>query len=398
MRAYMTRLILLSALGLGCGVGGCGGSSGLGTPRPNFEPGLRYGPIIGNVTPNTVTIGWRLDADNGGAVDLRTPGGRWERVSAPARGRVHELTLQGLDAQAEYEYRLVIGGRPLERIYRLRTAPASPDAPLRVAVIGDMGCGCAAQMQLISLIDASDPDLVLLTGDIAYNGGSNDDVLYRFLVPFAEVMARVPLYATLGNHDVTTAGGEPLLSVMPLPTNDEDGTEQYYAFEWGCVRFISLNAEFGLNAPGVPQLRWLDRTLATGREGWTLAFAHRPVYSVGRHGGSAQLRSLVVPMIDDRGVDLFLSGHDHNYQRTHPMRAHGPIPPGQTGGTTYIVSGGGGKSLYDVRQGDPRFATVEASFHFTLIDFTPTEARVRPTRLDGSLIEDVRLPNPRLGR
>lgn len=395
--ARCIAIVLITSLGC---MNACGGSRGLGEPPANFEPGVWYGPIIGDVRPTAATVRWSLAAHHASAIELRAPGAAWRRVDSPVVEREHEVTTEGLLPDTEYEYRLLIGDRPLERVYGFRTAPDDPSAPVRIAVIGDMGCGCAVQLQLIDMIAAREPDLVLLTGDLAYNGGTSGDVYTRFLVPFGDLMSRVPLYATLGNHDVSTQRGEPLLSVMPLPHNDEDGTEQYYAFERGCVRIISINAEFGIEAPGVPQLSWLERTLATPGPAWTFAFAHRPVYSSGAHGDHAALQSNVVPLLDANAVDMFFSGHDHNYQRTHPMQAHiptivsGPLVP-SSAGTAYIVSGGGGKSLYGVSPDDARFATAESAYHFVLVDVSVDEVRVRPVRLDGSLIEDVRYTRAR---
>lgn len=395
MQRRISQCLLLILAALPCGLVACGGSHGLGEPPPNFEAGVWYGPIIGNVKPTEATMRWSLAAAHLSGVDVRVAGGTWDRYESAVLQREHELVIPGLLPQTDYEYRLLIDGRPLERIYPFRTAPDDPNAPVRIAVIGDMGCGCPVQLQLIDMIAANNPDLLLLTGDLAYNGGTSGDVYSRFLVPFGDLMASVPLYATLGNHDVSTQQGEPLLSVIPLPRNDEDGTEQYYAFEWGCARFVSINAEFGIEAPGVPQLNWLDRTLAQPGRTWNFVFAHRPVYSSGSHGDHAALQGNVVPMLDAYGVDMFFSGHDHNYQRTHPMQNHVPTPmPGPVvqnpPGTAFIVTGGGGKGLYGVSQDDPRFAMAESVHHFTLVDISPTEVRVRPVRLDGSLIEDVR--------
>jgi tartrate-resistant acid phosphatase type 5 len=45
-----------------------------------------------------------------------------------------------------------------------------------------------------------------------------------------------------------------------------------------------------------------------------------------------------VPLFERAGVPLVLNGHDHNYQRLED----GPV--------TYVVIGGGGAKLYDLRR------------------------------------------------
>jgi hypothetical protein len=46
-----------------------------------------------------------------------------------------------------------------------------------------------------------------------------------------------------------------------------------------------------------------------------------------------------VPLFERRGVDLVLSGHDHNYQRFAQHR-----------GVHYVVHGGGGQRLYSLER------------------------------------------------
>ena len=64
------------------------------------------------------------------------------------------------------------------------------------------------------------------------------------------------------------------------------------------------------------------------------------------------------PLFDRYEVDFVLSGHDHNYERTYPVRGDAPHDIWQ--GPTYIlprgavevVSGGGGAPLYQGGKGD----------------------------------------------
>jgi len=57
---------------------------------------------------------------------------------------------------------------------------------------------------------------------------------------------------------------------------------------------------------------------------------HHPPYSAGYQGSALDIRAAYAPIFERHGVQLVLSGHDHDYQRSEVI-----------GGVTYVVSGGG---------------------------------------------------------
>jgi hypothetical protein len=73
--------------------------------------------------------------------------------------------------------------------------------------------------------------------------------------------------------------------------------------------------------------------LSTTDATWKIASLHPPPYSAGRHGSSTSVRAAFEPLFDEYGVQLVLSGHDHDYQRSEPMA-----------GTAYVVSGAAAKT------------------------------------------------------
>jgi Icc-related predicted phosphoesterase len=374
----MTRFASVLFLLLLCTACGGNGSNAGGSPPADFETGVWMGPALGVMTPTSVMMRFDTILPVACSVQYGVPADQDEfEVVSPA-GTEHEVTLSGLAADTEYVYRLVIGGVVSERAHRFTTAPDDPEAPVRIAILGDVGCGCDVEIQTAEVINSFNPDLVLFTGDLAYPEASPANFRARFMIPFAKVMDHIPVYAAIGNHDADANDAAAVFSALALPRNSVDGSEQYYTHSFGCVSFTAINAEWGIESAGAPQVQWLDSVLATDTHNWKLVFDHRPMYSSGAHADNEQLKAHVRPILEARGVDFFLSGHDHNYQRTYPMVNGVPDTAERSDmtdptGPIYVVTGGGGASLYEVAEGLPN-AFVIARHHLVVIDFTPTTA------------------------
>ena len=107
-------------------------------------------------------------------------------------------------------------------------------------------------------------------------------------------------------------------------------------------------------------LEWLRHDLATTRQDWIVAFWHHPPYSKGSHdsdyeGELVDMREHVLPILEEHGVDLVLSGHSHSYERSFLIDGHyGPswtydathqkdTGDGDPGGDgAYVKAAGGG--------------------------------------------------------
>ncbi|HKN37914.1 MAG TPA: phosphoesterase, partial [Acidimicrobiia bacterium] len=72
------------------------------------------------------------------------------------------------------------------------------------------------------------------------------------------------------------------------------------------------------------------------------------------------------PLFDRYGVDLVINGHNHCYERTHPVRAEAPVAEvasggtwASTGGVTYLCAGGGGGQTFPMSVAPLSTVTVE---------------------------------------
>jgi 3',5'-cyclic AMP phosphodiesterase CpdA len=227
------------------------------------------------------------------------------------------------------------------------TPPPPPNLPaatalprLHVLVTADFGSGNRQQRSVagqMAALHRRDPvDLVILGGDNIYAGpgwrdGDLKGVAATFERPYRELIASgVPFHAVLGNHDIRTANGNPQLS---YPGFGMKG--RWYGVRRGPVEFFMLDTNG--NTDWTRQLRWLDGALMASSAPWKVVVGHHPIYSAGHYGDDARLIARLGPILARHGVQLYINGHEHNYERTRAIA-----------GTTYLTVGGGGASLRPV--------------------------------------------------
>ena len=288
---------------------------------------------------------------------------------------------------ARYDYRIHLGGSPVGDAHSFRTAPASATAPVRFAVIGDSGSGCPPQFRVARVVRALHPDLLIHTGDVVYNRADPRRITARYFIPYADLIDHIPFYPTWGNHDLKPGGGKHLRDALYLPTNDVDGSERFYDFQHGCVHFFAYDSASSPFHAGSPQHAWLVRRLAASKATWKVVYTHFPLYASGPGGGSTALREALEPVFAEHGVDLVFHGNDHIYERSHPIRK-GQVRAAD--GTVYVVSGGGGTSVYEINPTETT-AYGESVFHAGLVEAKASQLELRAYRADGSLLDQMSL-------
>jgi len=245
---------------------------------------------------------------------------------------------------------------------------------VRLAVAGDAGTGGGAARATGRAMDAVEGgrefDALLLLGDNIYPDGDPAELHHKLLVPFAGVLdGSTQIMAALGNHDVRTGDGVPQLEALGLPG-------RWYERRFGAVSVIVVDST---RADDPEQLAWLDETLATTDAVWTVVLQHHPPHSAGSHGDHGPSRDHLVPRYERHGVDLVLSGHDHDYQRMAPVE-----------GVTYVVSGGAAKIRRTGR--DHRTVVAASTHHFVELAVHDLHVTLRAVDRDGRVFDEVDLP------
>jgi hypothetical protein len=299
--------------------------------------------------------------------------------SGSPRIRMHEAHLCGLAPDTIYRYRVgTEGGWSPE--YTFRTAPdlaADPSAQVTIAVLGDSRGGQSHFASLIAAAEATGPpDAIFFTGD-AVTSGVGQGEWDAFFNLASGILPYVPLVMANGNHE---AGALNFFSQLAMP-----GNEEWFGLDYGPVHLTVLNDSRSSTTINTTERAFLDEdAAAAGGAPWRLAMHHKSMYSASSHGSNTTLRAQWGPVIDARRIDLVLSGHDHNYERTHPMRAGQVVGAGE--GTVYVVAGGAGAPLY--RSGTQTFtAFSESRRHYLLLDVRAGRLDGRAYRDDGTLLD-----------
>jgi 3',5'-cyclic AMP phosphodiesterase CpdA len=251
--------------------------------------------------------------------------------------------------------------------------PRDPAPVLHLAAagdIGDSGVPLDRTAAAMAAIAAGEPyDVLWLLGDNVYPSGDPSRLGATVFTPFADVLdAGTDLLAILGNHDVAGGRGDEQLAALGMES-------RWWQRRYGDVLLVGLDSNDTRNDE---QRSWLERTLRDTDARWKIVGLHHPPYSSGYQGSTRAARDAFAPVFERYGVQLVLSGHDHDYQRSVPI-----------GGVTYIVTGAGS----DTRgTGESDFtAAAWSTHHFTDIAVFPDRIELRAVDQEQRVFDEVTL-------
>jgi 3',5'-cyclic AMP phosphodiesterase CpdA len=375
--------------------------------RSGAEPVSGLHLQFGKDAATEVVVSWHTtNAVDNPRVLVGTPASDFGRV-VPARTRtyrdaqskteirVNHAVLGNLTPDTDYVYAAVHDGTTAE-LGTVRTAP-SGRSPLRFTSFGDQGTptvgrlknptyvndnlGSPAAGDITAAIERIDPLFNLVNGDLCYANLAHDRI--RTWSDWFEANARSARYRpwmpAAGNHE-NELGNGPIgytayqtYFTVPDSGSDDQFRGLWYSFTAGSVRVITLNNDdicfqdagnsYIRGYSGGAQRRWLETELADARANpevdWVVICMHQTAISTADHTNGADLgiRQEWLPLFDRYQVDLVLCGHEHHYERSHPIRGtldtetRMPIPVDTHGdtidttkGTVHVVIGGGGTS------------------------------------------------------
>ncbi len=259
--------------------------------------------------------------------------------------------------------------------------PAGVTLPGPVFVNDNLGSPAAGDTTLG--VERLRPLFHLFNGDLCYANLSQDRVRtwWDFWANNTRSARNRPWMPSPGNHENELGNGpigyqayQTFFSVPDASGQTDVTRGLWYAFTAGSVRVVSIaNDDVTYQDGGNSYVRgysagaqkaWLEKELAATRANrdidWIVVCMHQVAISTADHFNGADLgiREEWVPLFDKYNVDLVVCGHEHHYERSHPIRgqeANRTLTPkpaaldtsviDTTKGTVHMVIGGGGTSV-----------------------------------------------------
>jgi predicted phosphodiesterase len=349
-------------------------------------------PYVQNVTQTAITIMWETDSEASAEVLYGKQGSPQldQSKSNENQAEIHEIRIEGLTPESHYNYKIISraeNGEEVEsEVYTFRTAPYR-DTPFRFAVWADSHAYTTPAPKIAELISAQNPDIVISSGDVTNNGGVYREWDLGYLTYIRHFAGSVPSYVAPGNHEQNSHWIDDLLA--------QPGNEHWFAFTYGNSRFIILDTN-RLYYPDRDQYNWLVEELSSDEcksADFRFVFCHHPPYSEQwdspGYTGEAGVRTFLVPLFEEYGVDIVFSGHTHDYERGKNVLENGHE-------IYFIITGGGGGRLDKVETKDWDVIQLHKSVHHCItVDVDGSILDVRAVGQDGEIIDSFRKVNLR---
>ncbi len=270
--------------------------------------------------------------------------------------------------------RAVENDRKRTNINVVKTSEDNPDPlQLRLIATADSGSGDKNQFAvgraMADYHTRSPFQLTILAGDNIYNSGELSKIKEAFEEPYGELLRRgVKFRACLGNHDIRTENGVPQVKYAGFNMDD-----RYYTFTQGPAQFFVLDTN--TNVSWKTQMAWLTQQLEQSKSAWKIVYGHHPIYSSGSYGTNPEMVKRFSEVFKQHRVNLYVNGHEHNYERTRNIN-----------GTTYLVTGHGGASLRPVRMSELSEFAI-SRFGFSTIELYQNSMVIQGIGTDGKVFD-----------
>jgi predicted phosphodiesterase len=317
--------------------------------------------------------------------DIDKPEGKKYTVS------IHKTTIANLTPGTQYNYRIGDGKNWAEGSFR--TAPEQENnEEIKFLFLADSQESSRENYQsyfktVINKACELNPDIqfVVHAGDMV-NRGMNSQEWGWFFEAGEKYFKNLPFAPMVGNHEtggvVTSGPQQENLAYLSYFNNPSNHTGTFsegssYSFNYGSVHLLCLDNQDLFDSMDVQAktgevkylqsaLDWIKKDLAsaTVQNKWKVVTMHQPIYGANRD--EADLRKVLAPLFDRGKVDIVITGHDHYYFRSYPMRYDslkndGEMVPMDQFGTVYLIGGSTCAKMYPQKFAKPYQAVVMAS-------------------------------------
>ena len=255
----------------------------------------------------------------------------------------NNILLTGLSAGTTYDYQVGCGD-----LWTDKATFATSDGEKDHAdffVLGDIQAEDLTNITAIrDVLKGEHWNFGLQTGDAvdnpyAYKGWEDYTGLFN-----GETMGSTNMVQVLGNHELQ---GEALESKTMFGLDASYGGS-CYSRTYGNVYLAVINYT-GNAAQLRSALEWLKTDIQSSHADWKILTMHQPPYYTNESGGNAEINALVPKVVDELGIDVVFSGHDHSFARTNPLRGD---EIDEDHGAVYYICGSSGEKSYNISTQD----------------------------------------------
>ncbi|HPM03014.1 MAG TPA: metallophosphoesterase [Candidatus Cloacimonadota bacterium] len=180
-------------------------------------------------------------------------------------------------------------------------------------------------------------DMVIMNGDMSTSINSEEQLFTDFIDASVDLFAKtVPIVFNRGNHETRGTWADKLMDYFPVR-----GGQVYRTFNVGDVAFIILDcgedkpdssieysglADF--DAYRLEQAKWLKEAInaeSIKNAAKKVVIIHMPPYVSNWHG-TLHINETLVPLLNEAGIDVVLSGHTHRYSYNAPVAGKTTFP------------------------------------------------------------------------
>ena len=315
-----------------------------------------YGPYVQALTEDSAYIVWITDKATYGWVEVKGEGDKAavkyteSHLGLMHNRRVHRVPVKNLKAGTTYEYEIFSqeekGGKkesPISKAtnvhgkkFSFRTNDRNKDE-ISFVMITDIHYNHVGARHsytpgffetLITPERLAGKDFIAFNGDMVTtmsNEKSHFEKLFTTLHNILDVN-NTPFYYVRGNHEARGNYAQKYMELYPTWTG-----MPYYMFRQGPVCFVALDCgedkpDSDMEYSGLAcfdqyrteQAEWLRSVVASEEfrsAPVKIVFCHIPPETKGWHG-AAEIHRLFVPILNEAGIDLWISGHIHKYRLT----------------------------------------------------------------------------------
>ncbi len=384
-------------------------------------------PYLVMQTQNSMTIKWQSNEYEIGKVEYGFFEDTLDKNIIDAKEtNKHSITILGLNECTKYYYKVISKTLEIDNTHRsFKTLCKNSDKQL-LWVIGDSGETGENQQKVYQEMlktidnDIDKLDMWLLLGDNAYRSGTQKQYNSKLFEPYKKLVKKLVPWAIIGNHDARRWA---FYNIWDFPTKGESGgvasgSENFYSIDNGNLHLIMLDGETQRVDVNSKLSKWLREDLKANKKPWVIVAIHTPPYTDGGHdsddksdsgGRLTKIRENLVPIFDEFGVDLVLSGHSHDYERSKLMINHiqtsdtfnakehlvqdnnscytKPLQATKNSGTIYQVCGSSAK-LDGAELKHPALPFAFELMGSIILEITPTTLSSKFLTIDGKIKDE----------